>query len=128
MNKKTEYNSFVIKGNKIEKFLAITGIVAQVTVITREHYSAHPNAINCIAGFGMAYIGVILGRHINPEKSMKKAAFLTIGAGAILAAAAITEFGGTNVKDTLLAIPGILAVAGFFPVLEKQKETKKPKI
>lgn len=132
MNKQAEDNSFVIKANKIEKFIAITGIVAQTAIIAREHYLTTPNAMNYIASYGVAYIGVIVGRHINPEKSMKKAAFLTLGAGAILAAAVITDFSGTNLKDTLLYIPSILTVAGFFPIFEREfereKESKKPKI
>lgn len=86
MNEQTEDSSFTIKGNKIEKFLALAGMVAQTAVITREHYSTTPTTINYIAGFGMAYVGIILGRHINPEKSMKKAAFLTLGASTLLAA------------------------------------------
>lgn len=130
MEEKLERDKFSLKANAIEKFLAIGGMVAQAVVATREEYIPNTTVtpLTCVAGFGLAYAGIILGRHLNPEKSIKKAAFLTVGGCALLAAGIITDFSGNNIKDTLMGLPAILIVSGFFPLVENKETIKKPKM
>lgn len=130
MDEKIANDKFSFKADAIEKFLAIGGILAQAVIATKQDYIPNTTMtpLSAVAVLGLAYVGIILGRHLNPEKSIKKAAFLTIGGSALIAAGVITDFSGSNIKDTLMGIPAILVIAGFFPLVENKENSKKPKM